>query len=290
MHDWSILVFTICYTAGVGLMGAVTLSGILLKQKLGPSLFYSTTRDTIVLGCILAALGLAASFGHLGYPLNAPNAIRHVATSALSREIVLASAFIGAACLTALISLRAGRVPLVAVVGCFVIGLLSVWFMGDIYRNASVVTWMHVNTHVMLFGGLVLMGAIVGFVLIGPKVARIVGFSGVLPLLGWTTALVLIGIAAQLAVLPSYVTAIHANPMNAVVTYALHPLEIFQSQTEMRLLRWLVSFAGAALLLCAAWRALRDKESSGFTLTFTATVLLLAGEIVGRYLFYTIYA
>ncbi len=290
MHDWSILVFTICYTAGVGLMGAVSLSGLLLRDRLGPALFYSATRDTILLACVLAGLGLAASFGHLGYPLNAPNAIRHVATSALSREIVVASAFIGAACLTALASLRWGRVPLSAVAGCFLIGLLSVWFMGDIYRNASIVTWMHANTHVMLFGGLALMGAIVGFALIGPKVARVIGFAGVLPLLGWTVALVLVGIAAQLAVLPSYVTAIHANPMNAVVTYALDPLEIFQAQNEMRLIRWLVSFTGAALLLYALWRALRSKESAGFALTFTAAVLLVAGEVVGRYLFYTIYA
>jgi anaerobic dimethyl sulfoxide reductase subunit C (anchor subunit) len=283
MHEWPLLIFTILFTAAVGLTGFVALAGVLLGGELDAAGRYRVLRDPMLAACGLAIAGLAASFAHLGYPLNAPNALRNVLSSAMSQEIVLASAFIGAICLAVLLMLRSASVSLSIVAGCFVVGLAAVWFMGEAYRNSSVLTWTHPNTHVMFFGGTVLMGVVLGLAMIGP---RVVGLTGLYKLFAWAAAVVLAGLAAQLAVLPSYVTAIHANPMNAVVTFPVQPLELFQAYAGMSAVRWAVSLAGAAVLLYAVWRAVRSKEQVGFALIVAAGILLIGGEVVGRYVFY----
>lgn len=45
---------------------------------------------------MLASLGLLASALHMGYPLNALNALRRVSSSRLSREIIFASLYLAA--------------------------------------------------------------------------------------------------------------------------------------------------------------------------------------------------
>src|SRR5699024_12773765 len=47
----------------------------------------------------LSIIGLAASFAHLGAPMNAFNTIRHIASSWMSREILVTGIFIGLAVL-----------------------------------------------------------------------------------------------------------------------------------------------------------------------------------------------
>jgi anaerobic dimethyl sulfoxide reductase subunit C (anchor subunit) len=289
MHEWPILIFTILFTTAAGLTGFVALSGTLLKGELDCARRYELLRNPMLAACGLAIVGLAASFAHIGYPLNSPHALRNVMSSALSREIVVTSAFVGATCLTTLVGLRTRCISLVAVAGCFLIGLCAVWFMGEVYRNTSVVTWMHANTHVMFFGGLLAMGAVLGLALIGATAARPAGVVAVRRLFAWTAALVLVGLAAQLAVLPSYVMAINTNPLNAVASIPSQSLEAFQSLAELRCLRWIASMVGAATLLYAAWRTMRSEVRAAFALSVVAGILLFGGEIVGRYVFYTIY-
>jgi len=286
MRDWFILIFTILFSTAVGLVGFVVLSGVLLSGDLDAARQYAVMLNPMLMACVLGVVGFAASFRHLGYPFNARHVMRGVASSALSREIAMACAFLAAVGLTTLAALRSGRVSLAAVAGCFLIGLCAVWFMGEVYRRTSVLTWTHANTHVMFFGGLVVMGAVLGLALVGLAPGHIVGLVSLRTLFGWTAVLVLVGLAAQLAVMPSYVTAIDTNRMNTVVSYPLQPLEIFRTHAGTRCVRWIISLAGAATLLCAVWRS---GEPADFSLTFVAGILLFGGEILGRYVFYAIH-
>ena len=289
MRDWPILIFTILFPTAVGTIGFAALSGVLLKGELDAAHQYAVMLNPMLMACVLGVVGFAASFWHLGYPFNARHVMRGVASSALSREIAMACAFVAAVGLTTLVALRSGRVSPAAVAGCFLIGLCAVWFMGEVYRKTSVLTWTHANTHVMFFGGLVVMGAVLGLALVGLAAGPILGLVSLRALFGWTAVLVLIGLAAQLAVMPSYVTAIDANRMNAVRSYPLEPLEVFRTHAGTRCVRWIISLAGAAALLCAVWRMIRSGEPAGFPLTFVAGVLLFSGEILGRYVFYAIH-
>ena len=290
MQEWPILVFTALLTTAVGLAGYTALAGYWLHDALHERQRYRVLRLPMLVASGLAVTGLAASFAHLGDPLNAPNAIRHVASSWLSREILLVSGFIGAVCLTTLWALWSGKAQSRLLAGAFLIGVLGVLAMGEIYRNTSVVTWMHLNTHIMFLGGLMLMGSVLGLLLIGPGVTGQADPATMRKLFAATAAMVLASLVAQLLVLPSYVAAIGANPLNEVVSYPLHPVEVFEASGGLRAARWALGVAGAALMVLAAWQVLRGVERGRWSLAAIAGLLLISGEVVGRYVFYAIHS
>lgn len=168
MHEWPILIFTFMLTSAVGLSGAIAVFGFWFRKEMSEAEIYAALRMPMLVTSVFAIVALAASFSHVGYPLNAPNAIRHVMSSWLSREIILTCGFIGTICLTTLLALRTGKVTLGFVASSSVLGVLAILAMGEIYRNTSVVTWMHLNTHVMFLGGMLLTGAVLGLLLVAP--------------------------------------------------------------------------------------------------------------------------
>ena len=88
MHELPLLIFTLF------LQGSV---GVTLWLALGDA--QASSRNALLPAAgafVLACLGLLASALHMGYPLNALNALRHVSSSWLSREIVFASLYLAA--------------------------------------------------------------------------------------------------------------------------------------------------------------------------------------------------
>lgn len=141
MHELPLLIFTLF------LQGSV---GVTLWLAFG-----STQRSALLPAAgafVLASLGLLASALHMGYPLNALNALRHVSSSWLSREIIFASLYLAALGFATLLMFvkKPGWKPLLVVAG--LVGLVDVFCMAQIYMHASVVTWQHVNTLVLFFG------------------------------------------------------------------------------------------------------------------------------------------
>lgn len=204
MHDLPILIFTILLTVAIGLAGYLALVSRWLEKDLPVDRYRGTLLLPMIVATMLGAVALAVSFAHLGYPLNAVNAGRNIATSWLSREGLLAGGFIGLMGLTALWALWRGPILRPGLLAAFAVGLLAVVAMGELYRTTSVVTWMHPNTHVMFFGGLLILGALAGLLLIVPRVSGELSAGTLRRLYGWTGALVLAGLAAQIVVLPFY--------------------------------------------------------------------------------------
>ena len=69
----------------------------------------------MLLALVLIGLGLYAALAHLAKPRLAPNALRNLAASWLSREVVLVQAFAGAVALTILPALLVAAAGLVIV-------------------------------------------------------------------------------------------------------------------------------------------------------------------------------
>ena len=88
MHELPLLIFTLFLQGSVGVTLWLALGGAqaLPRNALLPA------AGAFVLAC----LGLLASALHMGYPLNALNALRHVSSSWLSRENVFASLYLAA--------------------------------------------------------------------------------------------------------------------------------------------------------------------------------------------------
>lgn len=280
MHEWTLLIFTLLTQTSVGLMLLAAIYGWLLKQQSGNEGLYQALRPVLLLASAASVIGLAVSFLHIGYPLNALNAIRNFGTSWMAREIVLTSAFIGASCLTTLIALRQQKICLWQIAVCAVIGIADLAAMGEIYRHTSVIAWLPFNTHFSFFGTMLIAGPIVVLLIVRSDSVAAQRLTVI------ATLCILVAIAMQLVALPAYISSVEQLARTAVVTFPLDSLTPFHQQSSLRIVRWLLSLAGAALLAYSVWRR---REQTARMLLLSSAGLLLSAEIVGRYMFYSVH-
>ena len=154
MHELPLLIFTLFLQGSVGVTLWLVFGGAHASQR--------SALLPAAGAFVLASLGLLASALHMGYPLNALNALRHVSSSWLSREIIFASLYLAALGLATLLMFakKPGRKLLLAAAG--LVGLVDVFCMAQIYMHASVVTWQHINTLVPFIGSVGIIGSACG--------------------------------------------------------------------------------------------------------------------------------
>jgi len=273
MHEWPLLIFTLLVQASVGLTLFTALSAYTLQTS-APSL-----RVALVISCIMGGVGLIASVTHLGYPLNAFNSLRHIASSWLSREIVFAGLYLAVLGLTTLIALITKRVMTLLVLLAGLIGLVDVFCMSNIYIHASVVTWMHINTYFMFYGSVLILGAVLAIQLLLPAFRH----NNATPLITLAVAAVVLAGVARLIEQPLWINFLSQARMSDSVTFPLHPLVAFDAQSGTRLAAWLIMTLGAVLF---AWSLRKPRIGRGCALT--GSVLLVIAEIMARYTFFSL--
>ncbi|ENO0835127.1 TPA: dimethyl sulfoxide reductase anchor subunit [Enterobacter hormaechei subsp. steigerwaltii] len=257
MHELPLLIFTLF------LQGSV---GVTLWLAFG-----STQRSALLPAAgafVLASLGLLASALHMGYPLNALNALRHVSSSWLSREIIFASLYLAALGFATLLMFvkKPGWKPLLVVAG--LVGLVDVFCMAQIYMHASVVTWQHVNTLVLFIGSVGIIGS--ACMAVGTRTQTVRAAVVII------TLVVLVRLVMQ----PVWLADITAMD-NTVVTFPHAPLQMLEQLRTVHLLSWCVSVAG---MLCFAAGGLKAARSP----MLLGSALLIVGELMLRFVFFSI--
>lgn len=246
-------------------------------------------------------LGFAGSFLHLGNPMNAANAMNHLGSSGMSREILAGVLFalVGAA-YTLCQFKRWGssllRHVLAAVTA--LLGLALVWMMASLYLLPTVPTWNTWTTPASFFATTILLGAIAVAAALAarvrfPQIATanrdderiVVTVLG--PLVG--LALACVGVLVLLEV-------VHVAMLSGETSAAAaHSLAVITSGGGL----WLALRIGLSLLgalgLGVYLFTLRKRDDSGvartlFLVVLAAFVLVFLGEVVGRELFYASYA
>ncbi|CAM8097976.1 MULTISPECIES: dimethyl sulfoxide reductase anchor subunit family protein [Enterobacter] len=257
MHELPLLIFTLFLQGSVGvtLWLAVGAAGAPQRSVLAAA----------VGAFVLASVGLLSSAMHMGYPLNALNALRHVSSSWLSREIVFASLFLAAVGLAILLLLakKPGWKPLLAVAG--LVGLVDVFCMAQIYMHASVVTWQHINTLVLFLGSVGIIG------------------SALMAVRGQNRSAVVIVallVLARLLMQPLWLADIHAADTGAV-TFPHAPLQMLEQLRTVHLIGDCVSVLG---MLCFAAGGLRSTRGT----MLAGSALLIVGEVMLRFVFFSI--
>ena len=286
MHEWPILVFTLLVQAAVGIALLTALYGTILKGSLDEQDVFVALRPSLAIMALLAIVGLAASFGHLGYVWNAPNAIRHIGTSWMSREIVLTSAFIGLAVLTTMYSFWQKRFVLAPLVLVVLVGLAAVYCMGQLYRATTVATWLPANTHVAFFTTVAIAGSVAYLLLPGHLTLK-AGPEAMKRIAGVTLAIVAIAVAVQFVALPLFTEAL-PKMADGVVTYPHRPVESYAALELLRMARWIAAAAGVALFAYALWGATSERRQVSLSLSALAVLCLIAAESMGRYVFFAI--
>lgn len=300
-NELALVIFTIFAQMSVGaflVLGGVHFfasryAGIEEADKL-------STYALLAIGPVMI-IGMIVSFLHLGNPINAPRAIMNLATSWLSREILFGVLFAGFGFLFALVQWRKWGSPglrnLLALVAAF-FGLGLILSMAMVYYSLPAVpAWNHWATLISFFATTILLGAVaISAAFVGAyaylhsrrqetsdQQRHILAIT-----LRWMALVSLVVLGVQLVIQPIYMgylaSAGPAAERSASILVDEHGL--------LFALRYILLFLGAGIFSFFIYKFARSARNVGLlsTLAFAAFALVLAGELVGRYLFYASFA
>jgi anaerobic dimethyl sulfoxide reductase subunit C (anchor subunit) len=307
LHELPLVVFTIIAQMSVGsfvVLGLIHLFG---------GRFAGAGRDVVdkvsdpaayAIGPILV-LGLIASMMHLGTPIRAVNALRHLDSSWLSREILFGLLFAAVGGAFAFSQwfkwftprLRQGLAGLAALVG-----LALIWSMTMVYLLPTVPAWDSWATPARFFATTFLLGSLaVGAALVVTADVRrrrgdatdeaserviMSSLRGIA-----IGAIAMLGV--EFVVLPLYLGTL-ASDGSAASAVSLGAIASVGAATHggYAVVQLVLVFAGVALLGVFLSRLARRFTTARMLAIapVAAFVLVFAGEIIGRMLFYASYA
>ncbi|MEM5652717.1 dimethyl sulfoxide reductase anchor subunit family protein, partial [Klebsiella pneumoniae] len=268
-HEWPLMVFTVFGQCVVG--GFIVLALALMTGKL------SREQEQRVVGSmfglwVLMGIGFIASTMHLGSPLRAFNSLNRVGASSLSNEIASGAIFFAVGGIGWLLAvckkLPAGLRSLWLVV-TMVLGVIFVWMMVRVYNTIDTVpTWYTVWTPLSFFLTLFIGGPLLGYLLL-----RVAGVDG------W--ALRLLPVVSLLALLVSIMVVVMQGSELATIRSSVQQASALVPDYGL-LMAWRV-----VLLALACWCVpqIRGRKPA-VSLLGLAFVLILAGEMIGRGVFY----
>lgn len=296
-QDWALITFTILAQMSVGafvVLGfihyfAVRKGGLEAAERL-------SDRALLAIGPVMV-LGLIASLLHLGSPLTAPTAILNIGKSWLSREVlfgVLFAAFGGAFAFAQWrkIGTYASRNILAWIATVF--GLALVFCMSMVYMLDSQPAWNNLATPILFFATTFLLGSLA----IGVAFAAIYGMSKenesecakeqcelLRKTIFWIAiaSMVLLGIElVTIPILNAYLAG------NGIPQAAASASAIYANYGFLFALRLLLVFLGAGMFGMFLFRtsAIVGSEKTLSNLVYVAFTLVLAAEVIGRFLFY----
>ncbi|AGH74203.1 DmsC/YnfH family molybdoenzyme membrane anchor subunit [Edwardsiella piscicida] len=269
-HEWPLMIFTVL---GQSVAGAfIVMAAVLLRGRLEADRALRVQGRMFFLWLLLG-IAFVASVLHLGSPLRALNSLNRIGVSGLSNEILCGSLFFAAGGLYWLLAVL-GKMPVALgrlwLMLTMALALLFVWAMSQVYQINTVPTWYSGYTTLSFFVTMLIGGPLLGYLLLR-SVEMDSASLRLLPLLSCFAALV--GVVAA-GMQGSGLATIHSAVQQA---YALVP-----DFAGLLALRSVLLALGLGCWLCPL---LRGKAPSLTTLTL-ALILVLAGELVGRGVFY----
>jgi len=270
-HEWPLMIFTVfgqCVAGGFIVLAVALLNGNLNREQ----------QHRLVMSMfglwVLMGIGFIASTLHLGSPMRAFNSLNRVGASSLSNEIASGALFFAVGglgwLLAALKKLPTGLRNLWLIV-TMVLGVVFVWMMVRVYNTIDTVpTWYSVWTPMSFFLTLFIGGPLLGFLLL--RVASVDGW-----------AMRLLPAVSLLALAVSTIVAL----LQGAELATFHS-SIQQASTLVpdygSLMAWRVALLAVALV-CWIVPQLKGYQPA-LPLLSLAFLLVLAGELIGRGVFY----
>ncbi|KNW24067.1 dimethyl sulfoxide reductase [Salmonella enterica subsp. enterica serovar Kentucky] len=271
-HEWPLMIFTVFGQCVAG--GFIVLALALMKGDLR-----AETQQRVI-ACmfglwVLMGIGFIASMLHLGSPMRAFNSLNRVGASALSNEIASGSVFFavgGIGWLLAVLKKLPPALRTLWLIITMVLGVVFVWMMVRVYNSIDTVpTWYSVWTPLGFFLTLFMGGPLLGYLLL-----RIAGVNG------WAMRLL-----PAVSVLALVVIAIMVVAMQGAELATIHS-SIQQASALVpdygSLMAWRMVLLAAALC-CWIVPQLKGYQPA-VPLLSVAFILMLAGELIGRGVFY----
>lgn len=246
-------------------------------------------------------IGLIVSILHLGNPINAPRAITNLGTSWLSREILFGLLFAGTGFVFAFMQWRKIGSPqlrnIIALVAA-AFGLALVLSMAMVYYTLpSVPAWNNLATPVSFFTTTLLLGAL------AISAAFVAGYSWLRShkdpaiekqreilriTLRWMALLSVVLLGIHFIIQPLYMAWLGISGPTAGQSASI----LIEQHGALFALRLVLLFLGAGVFSLFIYQLARSSTNFRLvsTLAYTAFLLVLVGELIGRYLFYASFA
>lgn len=296
LREWALIVFTILAQMSVGAFWVLGVVRYYAARKAGVE-EADRMSDRALLAIIpVLALGMLASLLHLGNPFSAYRAVTNLDTSWLSREILFGVLFLVFGALYAFLQWRKLGSATVRTVTAWVAALLGiglVYSMARVYMLYSQPSWNTLVTPVSFFVTTMLLGALAMGAAFVWNYARVqktdpgcadVQCELMRTTLRWIAVASVVLLGIELVVLPVYLGYLATGNSAAVTSLEM----MFSSFGFLFALRVVLVFVGAGVfgvfLYQTASSAGQEKMLGG--ITYSAFVLVLAAEVMGRYLFY----
>ncbi|WP_194205593.1 dimethyl sulfoxide reductase anchor subunit family protein [Superficieibacter sp. 1612_C1] len=270
-HEWPLMIFTVfgqCVAGGFIVLALALMKGGLradAQQRIITSMFGLW---------VLMGLAFVASTMHLGFPLRAFNSLNRIGASALSNEIASGSLFFavgGLGWLLAVLKKMPSALRMLWLMATMILGVVFVWMMVRVYNSIDTVpTWYTVWTPLSFFLTMFIGGPLLGYLLLS-----MAGVSG--------RPLRLLPMVSLLALIVSLVTGL----MQGIELATIHS-SVQQASALVPEYGSLMAWRAVAIvvaLLCWILPQLKGKRPAISLLT-VAFVLVLAGELIGRGVFY----
>lgn len=280
MHEWPLLIFTVCLQAAIG---GMFMLAIFYKKihELGEEKALKVMKAPLIVIIALSIIGLAASFTHLGTPGNAINTIRNLGSSWQSREILVTGLFIGAACLTLGLALVQKKVNVWLVIISTLIGLIDIYCMGAIYANTLVSGWNSINTYTSFFGTVIVLGPVLVATIIIPMLREEESKALAGSLAKYACVISILGVAVQLIGIALFSTTMHEVNMISGNNVLLS-LDGYSGAVG---LRWIIEVIGIGVL---GYMTMSKGRKISFSVAYIALAALFLAEGMSRYVFYVI--
>jgi anaerobic dimethyl sulfoxide reductase subunit C (anchor subunit) len=278
--EWSLVLFTLLTQASIGLLAVSEIARCMASDSAKKRF-----AGHAMLALALSALGLLLSLTHLGAPSHAVYAIFNLGASWLSREILFTGLYFFS---LLLLTIRRRKAPNstsgLLSIGTLLLGVAALIAMSNVYRLETAPAWNTYATLLCFLGAALLTGAGLGALLhvLHEHPANGDSANASLP--------VVASIAAALGLTLQIVSVFWGLAANA---HSVHGETAFMWSADglgMQAVRLALVFLGVsciALSMNGARRALAPRLLT--PLSVCALVCVMAGEVIGRVLFYGSY-
>ena len=273
--DGSLVVFTVLSQWSVGI--TVCLAGITvadsLAMKTGPGLAIC-----VLFALILIVAATTVSFLHLGNPINAPNAMRNLGTSWLSREILAIGLYSLCLFATLVFTWIAGSAVYLRylLLASSIAGLFLVWAMACVYRIPTIPSWN---------SGFTLLGFLSTSLSLGLLTCLLCDASSVFSLAEGTRTL-LMSLLTTVLVLEIGAGFVNQGRLASMDTGIDGPSFGRGFLYKLFLARMAVVFLACLVL---GYFLMSPELPGGFAWLLVVAVLVVVQEFAGRILFYSSY-
>lgn len=288
IREWALLIFTILGQISTGALVVLMIVRAYAVRKAGVEQANRLTDKPLYYVVPIMLLALLASVFHLGNPINIARAVPNLGSSWLSREVIAAVAFVIVAGLYTIMQWRKiGPDVVRTVIGWIaaLTGLFQTYAMARVYMIRTQPSWNTFATPITFIVTSLLLGALlIAAILVSTRsgTKEQVGLlSGALRGIA-LAAIVLVGV--EFVVLPIY--TIYLSTQGEAALQSLSAMA--GTFGGILILRLVFVFLGAGVLGFYLYdtASTAGKEKALATIVYSAFILVLVGEVFGRYIFY----